>query len=106
MKLASVMGRGVFYQSTTRSPIFTENKAGYGARFGISFPNPEDHAITHFVYNIPQAGYDEIFIFFERKVEIESLQPLLKELGKYQIKMIKLVFFSDKRGEQVENHNQ
>jgi hypothetical protein len=106
MKLASEMGSGVFYQSTTRSPIFTENKAGYGARFGISFPNPEDHAITHFVYNIPQAGYDEIFIFFERKVEIESLQPLLKELGQYQIKMIKLVFFSDKRGEQVENHNQ
>lgn len=106
MKLASRMGNGVFYQSTTRSPIFIENKAGYGARFGMSFPNPEDHAITHFVYNIPPGGYDEIFIFFERKVELENLQPLLKELEKYQVKMIKLVFCSDKRGEVVENHNQ
>lgn len=106
MKLASLMGNGVFYQSTTRSPIFIENKVGYGARFGESFPNPEDLSITHFVYNIPPGFYDELFIFMERKVELESLQPLLKELEKLQIKMIKLVYFSNNRGEQDEKHNQ
>lgn len=99
MKLAAEMGSGVYYQSTTRSPIFVENKWGYGARFGSSFPNPEDISITHFVYNIPTGFYDEIFIFLERKVELESLQPLLKELEILQIKMIKLVFFSENRGE-------
>jgi hypothetical protein len=102
MKIAAEMGKGVYYQSTTRSPIFIENAAGYGARFGVSFPNPEDLAITHYVYNIPPGFYDEIFIFVERKVDLENLQPLLKELKKLQLKMIKIVFFSEERGEQVE----
>lgn len=106
MRLAAEMGSGVYYQSTTRSPIFIENKLGYGARYGSSFPNPEDLSITHFVYNIPPGFYDEIFIFLERKVELESLQPLLKELEILQIKLIRLVFFSEYRGEQVENHKE
>jgi hypothetical protein len=105
MKLAVEMGHGVSYQSTTRSPIYIENRAGYGARFGSSFPNPEDKDITHFVYNIPPGSYEEIFIFFERKVELESIQPFLRELEKYQMKMIKLVFFSENRGDQIENGN-
>jgi hypothetical protein len=104
MRLAAEMGSDVYYQSTTRSPIFIENKLGYGARYGSSFPNPEDLSITHFVYNIPPGFYDEIIIFLERKVELENLQPLLKELEILQIKLIRLVFFSENRGEQVENH--
>jgi hypothetical protein len=99
MKLASEMGSDVYYQSTTRSPIYIENKIGYGARYGTSFPNPEDLSITHFVYNIPSGFYDEIFIFMERKVDLENLQPLLIEIEKLQIKMIRLVFFSEYRGE-------
>ncbi|MEH7305026.1 phosphoribosyltransferase family protein [Neobacillus drentensis] len=99
MKLAAEMGRDVYYQSTTRSPIFIKNKEGYGARFGLTFPNPEDVSVTHFVYNIPSGFYDEIFIFLERKVELESLEPLMKELEKLQIEMIRLVFFSENRGE-------
>jgi len=99
MKLASEMGSDVYYQSTTRSPIYVENKIGYGARYGTSFPNPEDLSITHFVYNIPSGFYDEIFIFMERKVDSENLQPLLIELEKLQIKMVRLVFFSEYRGE-------
>ncbi len=106
MKLTAEMGRDVFYQSTTRSPIFIEDEVGYGARYGASFPNPEDQDITHYFYNIPQGYYDEIFIFFERKVLLENMQPLLKELEKLQIKMIRLVFFSEYRGDQIENHNE
>jgi hypothetical protein len=94
MKLASEMGSHVFYQSTTRSPIYIKNKEGYGARFGIAFPNPEDQSVSHFVYNIPPGYYDELFIFFEREVDIENLQPLLKQLEKLLIKSIKIVFFS------------
>jgi hypothetical protein len=106
MKLTAEMGRDVFYQSTTRSPIFIEDEVGYGARYGASFPNPEDQDITHYFYNIPQGYYDEIFIFFERKVLLENMQPLLEELEKLQIKMIRLVFFSEHRGDQIENHNE
>jgi hypothetical protein len=106
MKLAAEMGREVYYQSTTRSPIFIADKVGYGARSGATFQNPEDLDISHFFYNIPLGYYDEIFIFLERKVMLENLQPLLYELEKLQIKMIRLVFFSEYRGEQVEEHDQ
>ncbi|MBI0576038.1 phosphoribosyltransferase family protein [Neobacillus cucumis] len=99
MKLAAEMGQDVSYQSTTRSPIHIENKQGYGARFGVSFPAPEDPEITHFVYNIPPFEYDEVFVFFEREVDSQHLQPIITELEKLQIKSIKLIFFSAKRGE-------
>jgi orotate phosphoribosyltransferase len=99
MKLAAEMGSGVYFQSTTRSPIYIENKEGYGARYGVNFPNPEDQEVSHFVYNIPPGHYDELFIFFEREVEDRQLQPMLKELDKTAIKTIKIVFFSEIRGE-------
>jgi hypothetical protein len=95
MKLAAEMGRNVFYQSTTRSPIYIQNIQGYGARHGIAFPNPEDQEVAHFVYNIPPGEYDELFVFFEREVPAENLQPLLKQFEKLQLKSIKIVFFSD-----------
>lgn len=94
MKLAAEMGKDVFYQSTTRSPVFIQDIPDYGARFGIQFPNPEDNDVSHFVYNIPPGKYDELFIFFERKVGEEQLKPFLFQLEKLQIKSIKIVFFS------------
>ncbi|MGG3470196.1 phosphoribosyltransferase family protein [Neobacillus pocheonensis] len=100
MKLSAAMGSGVSFQSTTRSPIYIQNLEGYGARYGLTFPNPEDHAVTHFVYNIPPGYYDEVFLFFEREVEIECLQPFLDELELLQIKSVKFVFFSNARGEE------
>jgi hypothetical protein len=95
MKLAAEMGGNVFYQSTTRSPIYIQNIQGYGARHGISFPNPEDQGVAHFVYNIPPGEYDEIFVFFEREVSPENLQPFLKQVEKLQLNSIKIVFFSE-----------
>lgn len=95
IKLAAKMGRNIFYQSTTRSPIYIQNIQGYGARHGIGFPNPEDQDVAHFVYNIPPGEYDELFVFFEREVSAGNLQPLLEQLEKLQLKSIKIVFFSD-----------
>lgn len=95
MKLAAEMGRNAFYQSTTRSPIYIQNIQGYGARHGIGFPNPEDQDVAHFVYNISPGEYDELFVFFEREVSAENLQPLIKQVEKLQLKSIKIVFFSE-----------
>lgn len=95
MRLAAELGEDVSYQSTTRSPIHIVNGEGYGARYGIIFPNPEEPEVTHFVYNIPPGFYDEMIIFFERKVEPEYLTPLLMEFEKLQLQSIKLVFFSE-----------
>lgn len=98
MKLAAEMGSNVFYQSTTRSPIYIQDIEGYGARHGISFPNPEDQDVAHFVYNIPPGEYDELFVFLEREVPAENLKPFLKQVEKLQIKSIKIVFFSHSLG--------
>lgn len=93
MKLASLMGEGVKFHSTTRSPIFVRNDKAYGAKYGISFQNPEDPEMAQFVYNIPEDCYEEVFLFFEREPEKESLMPLINQIKKY-IKNIKLVYFN------------
>jgi hypothetical protein len=94
MKIASEMGSNIFYQSTTRSPIYIRDREGYGARTGILFPNPEDKAIVNFVYNIQPGQYDELFLFFEREIEMNKLKPLIMELDQLKFQTIKLVFFS------------
>lgn len=93
MKTAALMCGDVSYQSTTRSPIHVVNKEGYGARYGMAFPNPEDLEIQHFLYNVAPFQYDEVFIFFEREVPDEWLEPMLKEFQKTGIQTINLVFF-------------
>ncbi len=97
MKIAAEMGTGVFYQSTTRSPIFVQNCMGYGARYGLAFPNPEDLSIPHFVYNIAIEEYDDIFLFFERELDQAHVLPLIRELEKTKVKAIKLVYFMKKQ---------
>ncbi|WP_243856036.1 MULTISPECIES: phosphoribosyltransferase family protein [Cytobacillus] len=93
MKLASLMGEGVKFHSTTRSPIFVRNDNEYGAKYGISFQNPEDTEMAQFVYNIPEDYYEELFLFFEREPEEDSLMPFINQLKKY-IKNIKIVSFN------------
>ncbi|MDQ0272018.1 phosphoribosyltransferase family protein [Cytobacillus purgationiresistens] len=93
MKIASMMGDGVSYHSTTRSPIYTLNQKDYGAKFGLSFPNPDDQQIAQFVYNIPPKEYDEIFVFFERAITKEKLAPFLAELEKTETPNVKIVYF-------------
>lgn len=92
MKIASFMGEHVFYHSTTRSPVYPADKEMYGIKNRFTFPNPEDLSVQHYVYNISKEQYDEIFIFFERKVEKSHLQEMLKELKKSRIAHIKIVF--------------
>ena len=97
MKVASLMGSGVKYHSSTRSPIYPNQAEDYGANWKLEFPNPEDSQIKNFVYNIPPNGYDDIFLMFEREVPAESLKPFLDQLGKTGINDIKIIFFSSKQ---------
>ncbi|MEH7251122.1 phosphoribosyltransferase family protein [Neobacillus niacini] len=98
MKLAAGMGENVFYQSTTRSPIYIKDVQDYGAKHGFQFPNPEDQSVSHFVYNIAPGKYDELFFFLEREVAREDLKPLLDQVEKLQVKSIKIVFFVHEKG--------
>ncbi|XJZ25886.1 phosphoribosyltransferase family protein [Bacillota bacterium Lsc_1132] len=95
LRIAAKLGKGISFQSTTRSPIFVKDKEGYGARYKAVFPSPENQEITHYVYNIPNGFYDEIFVFFERETEEFNLEPMLNELKNTGVKSIKLVVFSE-----------
>lgn len=99
MKIASHMGDGVAFHSTTRSPIYPVQKENYGARNRFAFQNPEDPNIQNFVYNIMPNQYDELFLFFEREVERTALEEMLNELKKTKIQEIKIVYFSGRVGE-------
>lgn len=93
MKTAALMEGNVSYQSTTRSPIHIVDQEGYGARYGMAFPNPEDPEIQHYLYNVGPLQYDEVFILFEREVPDEWLKPMLKEFRKTGIPSINIVFY-------------
>lgn len=97
MKIASYMGDGIYYHSTTRSPIYPCSKDEYGVQNAYVFPNPEDHNITNYVYNIPAGKYDDAFIFFEREMPEQHLLPFLKEIGSV-IPDIKIVYLSGEEG--------
>lgn len=94
MKIASLLGDGVLYHSTTRSPILPIDRQGYAIQNGFSFINPEDDAVVHYVYNIPEDEYDELFLFFEKEVSEESLKEI-KQLAKDRgIRKLNIVMFS------------
>ncbi|MCC5804361.1 phosphoribosyltransferase family protein [Rossellomorea vietnamensis] len=94
MKISSLMGDGVLYHSTTRSPILPVEREGYAIQNGFSFKNPEDDAVVHYVYNIPEEEYDELFLFFEKEVTDDALQEI-KQLAKNRgIGQLNVVMFS------------
>ena len=94
MKIASLMEGSVKYQSTTRSPIHVHNKPSYGARFGMTFPSPEEEEVVNYIYNIPPETYDEVFIFFERLVDEQVLSKFLQQI---KIPSIQVVFLKGVR---------
>ena len=92
MKTAVYMGEGVSYHSTTRSPIYPIDRAGYPIRNRFDFESPEDPSIMNYVYNIVDKEYDEIFLFFERHIDSDRLKPMLRQFN--SISFIHVVFFN------------
>ncbi|AOZ88395.1 hypothetical protein BK049_06595 [Bacillus xiamenensis] len=95
MRLAAHMGEGVLFHSTTRSPIHPVEKEGYAVQNGFAFMSPEDSRIQHYVYNIPKDQYDDVFLFFEKKVSQEALMPLIHLFAERHVKHVHIVTLSD-----------
>ncbi|RLQ95525.1 phosphoribosyltransferase family protein [Falsibacillus albus] len=92
MRIAAEMGEGVNFQSTTRSPIFHHDAPGYGAKQKYSFESPEHPGVRNFFYNVIPGQYEEVFIFFEKNIEREKLNPLLSHCHRL-FKTIHIVTF-------------
>lgn len=79
MKTAVYMGEGVSYHSTTRSPIFPIDRESYPIKNRMAFESPEDPATMNYAYNVSDMEYDEVFLFFERPIDDNRLEPILRQ---------------------------
>jgi hypothetical protein len=94
MKIASCMGDGVYYQSSTRSPIYLNDDPSYLIKQKFLFDSLENPGIVNFLYNIAPNQYDEIFIVLERIPAMNSLHSLIQELKKTLIPIIHVVILT------------
>ncbi|PAQ14248.1 hypothetical protein CD798_11485 [Bacillaceae bacterium SAOS 7] len=92
MKVATHMGEGVVYHSTTRSPILPINEEGYPIKNALAFQSPDDPTVINYAYNVLAQHYDEVFLFFERTMEEARLLPLLRQFS--HISTIHIVYFT------------
>lgn len=91
MKIASYMGEQVYFQATTRSPIYETTRKGYTIQQKFTFTSPENAGLVNHLYNIDEQQYDEIFIFVERMSAKDEITSLIDALGKTKIPFITVV---------------
>ncbi len=91
MRIASFMGEGVYFHSTTRSPVYHSAADSYTVQNKFSFDSPENPGVTNYLYNIQPYQYDEIFIFIERMTSKTSIASLLHDLKQTFIDKITVV---------------
>lgn len=91
MRIAAGMGDGIWYQSSTRSPIHVLDRDGYAVRSGFPHLSPDDPGVANFFYNVPAGQYDEIFVFLERAPIGDRVNPLLDALEHSGVLVVHLV---------------
>lgn len=95
MQIASHMGAAVYFQATTRSPIYQSDNDAYTIHNKFVFDSPENEGLINYLYNIKAHQYDEIFIFVERMSTVNGVDTLIKELRKTQIPYITIVMMTE-----------
>lgn len=91
--ISRFMGEGVVVQATTRSPVHPHLRDDYAVKQAITFADPFNPGIKNFIYNIPPNYYDEVFVFWERKVLSEQVAPFVQALRELGIKSLVFVNF-------------
>jgi adenine/guanine phosphoribosyltransferase-like PRPP-binding protein len=94
MRMASLMGEEVYYQSTTRSPIHAIHRDQYAVSSAYRFDSLDDPAVANFIYNVAPGTYDEAFIFIERELDGEHRKSFERALALMGIPKVNLVYFS------------
>lgn len=80
MQIASYLGNGVYFQSTTRSPIYCTDDLGYTITEKIAFESPENNGVTNYLYNLQSLSYTELFFIVERIASKEVVARVVKAL--------------------------
>jgi orotate phosphoribosyltransferase len=95
MQVASFLGSNVYFQATTRSPIYQKDSTFYTIQNKFIFESPEDNDLMNYLYNIKPNEYDEIFIFIERISSLDMTDSLINALKITRIPFINVVMMSE-----------
>ena len=80
MQIASYLGENVYFQSSTRSPIYCTDELDYTITEKIVFESPENNGVENYLYNIQNRPYSELFIIVERIASKEIIARLVEAL--------------------------
>ncbi|KOP79545.1 hypothetical protein AMS59_07295 [Lysinibacillus sp. FJAT-14745] len=80
MQIAAYLGKDVYFQSTTRSPIYCTNHEDYTITEKIAFECPENNGVENYLYNVQSHPYSELFVIVERIANKEILARFVKAL--------------------------
>lgn len=80
MQIASYLGNDVYFQSTTRSPIYCSDDVGYLITEKIAFESPENNGVQNYLYNVESQSYTELFVVVERIASKEVVARMVKAL--------------------------
>lgn len=81
MAIANEMGEEVYYHATTRSPIYAD--PSYLIYNKQSFKSAELPGVANYLYNIPLNTYTDIFLIYERIIDMDAAKTLYVQLKRY-----------------------
>ena len=79
-RLALLLGEHTKVQTTTRSPVFADNKESYPIKHKSKFILPDSNGIDQYLYNLPNAAADQIVVIAESVSDKATWLPLLTYL--------------------------
>ncbi len=91
--IASYLGNNVYFHSTTRSPVYAQNKKGYGNRNKIELSSTNNNGIKYFLYNIPANFYEDVFYLSEKELKEDKKRELSNVFKTFGIDNIIFVSF-------------
>ncbi len=80
MQIASYLGEGVYFQSSTRSPIYCTDDVDYTITEKIVFESPENNGVENYLYNVQSQLYTELFLIIERISNKEVVDRMVTAL--------------------------
>ncbi len=80
MQIASYLGNDVYFQSTTRSPIYCTDDLDYTITEKIVFESPENNGVENYLYNVQSQPYTELFLLVERIANKEVVALMVAAL--------------------------
>lgn len=80
MQIASYLGEDVYFQSSTRSPIYCTDELDYTITEKIVFESPENNGVENYLYNVKSRPYSELFFIVERIASNEIIARVVEAL--------------------------